>query len=296
MATRQENEAPNPAGRRAHEGHRRGRPGQGAKARNQDRFRSMINSKQATEDRTGIEQRYGLTEEGAVEKLFASVEYGESGYAVLLPVATRGIGFASVLEYQRFADAESISVYAYYRVMLHLFHLKLSLSYRSQTLAPNHPMDMIQPLSADDLNLLMGVSQVPLATYTILHDLGTAHTPDDYYPVLRSPQVSYNWVNFDPEELYNIGIQWALGLDIYNIRSILEQLSNPDTPLPVRTGFIDCNPIPGARWTDMLLTNMNSIWPENYDYGQLSFDIRSYQLLLANASNKVFKGFIRLSH
>ncbi|KAK6643333.1 hypothetical protein RUM43_004838 [Polyplax serrata] len=71
-------------------------------------------------------------------------------------------------------------------------------------------------------------------------------------------------------------------------------LSNPDTPLPVRTRFIDYNPIPGARWTDMVLTNMNNIWPENYDYGQLSFDVRSYQLLLANASNKVFKGFIRL--
>ncbi|KAK6633847.1 hypothetical protein RUM44_004454 [Polyplax serrata] len=142
--------------------------------------------------------------EGAVEKLFASVECGESGYAVLLPVATRGVGFASVLEYQRFADIDFISIHAYYRVTLHLFHLKLSLSYRSQTLAPNHPMGMIQPLAADDINLLMGVSQVPLATYTILHVLGTAHTPDDYCPVLRSPRVSYNWTGYDPEELHNI--------------------------------------------------------------------------------------------
>ncbi|KAK6630092.1 hypothetical protein RUM43_015071 [Polyplax serrata] len=51
MAARHDNEAPvlpenriQPAGRRAHERHRRGRPGQGAKAGNQDRFRSKINT------------------------------------------------------------------------------------------------------------------------------------------------------------------------------------------------------------------------------------------------------------
>ncbi|KAK6623863.1 hypothetical protein RUM44_010719 [Polyplax serrata] len=245
MAARQlENEAPNPeriqlTGRRAHEGHRRGRPGQGAKTRNQDRFRSKINSKQSSEDRTGIEQRHGLTEEGAVEKLFSSVECGESGYAVLLPVSSRGIGFASVLEYQRFAGTDSISIHSCYRVMLHLFQLKMSLSYRSQTLAPNHPLEIMQPLPSDDLNLLMGISQVPLATYTILHSLGTAHTPDDYYPVPRHPGSS--------------------------------------TPIAVRTGFLEHNPIPGARWADMLLTNIDSTWPADYGYGQLSFDVRAYQ-------------------
>lgn len=87
----------------------------------------------------------------------------------------------------------------------------------------------------------------------------------------------YDWMTLDPIELYNIGVQWAIGLDIFNIRSILEQLTFPATPIAVRTGFLEHNPIPGARWADMLLTNIDSTWPADYGYGQLSFDVRAYQ-------------------
>ncbi|KAK6633909.1 hypothetical protein RUM44_004516 [Polyplax serrata] len=111
-----------------------------------------------------------------------------------------------------------------------------------ETLAPNHPLEVMQPLPSDDLNLLKSISQVPLATYTILHSLGTAHTPDDYYPVPRNPQIVYDWMTLDPIELYNVEVQWAMGLDIFNVRSILEHLTFPVTPMAVRTEFFEHNP------------------------------------------------------
>ncbi|KAK6616800.1 hypothetical protein RUM43_015043 [Polyplax serrata] len=297
MAARQiEGEAPmndariQPAGRHAREGHRRGRPGQASKARNQDKFRSRINHRQAAEDRSAIEQRYGLQEEGAVEKLFTSVECGESSYAVLIPVSTRGIGFASVLEHQRFSD-DSMDIHAYYRVMLHLFQLEVVLSYRSQTVIPNRPFAVIPTLPADETNVLMSISQVPLATYTILHNVGAVHTPDDYYPVLRYPPLEYEWDRVSEDDRYAIGTQWAISLNVSNIREILLLLSDPITPLDVRNGFIDHCPIPGAQWINNLLMNADDIYPDNYDYTRLSYDVRLYQLLLSNASNKVYKPF-----
>ncbi|KAK6637190.1 hypothetical protein RUM44_007604 [Polyplax serrata] len=281
-----------PAGRRAREGHQRGRPGQAAKARNQDRFRSRVNHRQANEDRAAIEQRYGLQEEGAIERLFTAVECAESSYAVLIPVSTRGIGFACVLEYQRFMD-DSMTIHAYYRVMMYLFQLKLVLSYRSQTVISNRPFNVIPTLPADETNVRMSIAQVPLATYTVLHTVGAVHAPDDYYPVLRFPILEYNWNKMSSDDRYAVGTQWAISLNIMNIRDILMLVSDPATPLDVRNGFSDHCPIPGARWVDNLLINAEDIWPDNYDYSRLSYDIRSYQLLLSNASNKVYKGFIR---
>ncbi|KAK6630087.1 hypothetical protein RUM43_015087 [Polyplax serrata] len=42
----------------------------------------------------------------------------------------------------------------------------------------------------DVQNLLMSVPQIPLSMYTILHCFGVTHTPDDYYPIPRTPQVT----------------------------------------------------------------------------------------------------------
>ncbi|KAK6616767.1 hypothetical protein RUM43_015126 [Polyplax serrata] len=126
---RPEEEAPNPlriqpTNGRASGGHYRGKPGQGSKARHQERFRTKINSRQANEDRRQFETNYGINTTGDVEKLFSSVECTEAGFAVLLPIATRGVGFASVLEYQRFNDTESMTIHQYYRVMMYLLELK----------------------------------------------------------------------------------------------------------------------------------------------------------------------------
>ncbi|KAK6643309.1 hypothetical protein RUM43_004814 [Polyplax serrata] len=125
---------------------------------------------------------------------------------------------------------------------------------------------------------------------TTLHCLGVTHTPDVYYPISRSPEVVYTWSELDDDELRDVGIQWALGLDIYNILPILEQLASAQTPLIVRTTFTESH-----SWCKMVgqFANEYRPWPLNYEHGQLSMDIRSYQLLLANASNKVYKGFIR---
>ncbi|KAK6623883.1 hypothetical protein RUM44_010739 [Polyplax serrata] len=64
-----------------------------------------------------------------------------------------------------------------------------------------------------------------------------------------SMEVVYTWSELDDDELQDVGIQWALGLDIYNIRTILKQLASAQTPLIVRTTFIEYNPIPGAKWS-----------------------------------------------
>ncbi|KAK6616798.1 hypothetical protein RUM43_015052 [Polyplax serrata] len=101
------------------------------------------------------------------------------------------------------------------------------------------------------------------------------------------------WTELGEHELRDIGIQGALGLNIFNIRPILEQPASAQTPLIVRTTFYEYNPTPGTKWSDNLLTNIDSIWPLNYGYGQSGMDVRVYKLLLANASNKVYKGFIK---
>ncbi|KAK6616801.1 hypothetical protein RUM43_015044 [Polyplax serrata] len=84
----------------------------------------------------------------------------------------------------------AISIFAYYRVMLHLFAMNHYLSCHAHTLAANRVRSNTFDIAYDVQNLLMSVPQIPLSMYTILHCVGVTQTPDDYYPIPRTPQVT----------------------------------------------------------------------------------------------------------
>ncbi|KAK6624533.1 hypothetical protein RUM44_011392 [Polyplax serrata] len=121
----------------------------------------------------------------------------------------------------------------HYTVMLSLFDFR-GLSYRTRTLAANQPYLTVQPMKSDIQSFLMGISLVPLSTYLLLHCLGTAHIPDNYYLVPRIQNLEIDWNDMDEEELKETAILWALGLSTTNFRDVL-LLSSEDTPLMVRS-------------------------------------------------------------
>lgn len=127
--------------------------------------------------------------------------------------------------------------------------------------------------------ILQTVNQVPLPFYNIICSLGKIEATIVWnaFPVVEDPQTAE---------------QAACYLYPSNIRATLNVMSNGETPLVMRQGFRALNPVPGVRWIDDVIANVEDIWPENYGPELLLQDTRAYSNLLTRAGNRLPKSYL----
>ena len=108
--------------------------GKASRQKKTDAFRSKVGTKQLNEARERVQKRLRVFDESTaeLEQALNSMAISVQPTAVPLPVATRGVGFAAVVEYLKMcttwslqAIAEICTIHHYYRVSLSLAYFKL---------------------------------------------------------------------------------------------------------------------------------------------------------------------------
>ena len=145
--------------------------GKASRKRTSEAFRRKVGNKQAQEARDRIFKKHGLfdADTAELEKSLTNMSLTVQSYAVPLTVSTRGIGFASTVEYSRMittwnlmAISEICTVYQYYRVGLYLAYYRVCESRFSQSEMQSYPMQNLVYFSEEIRQILVTVSQVPV--------------------------------------------------------------------------------------------------------------------------------------
>lgn len=237
-----------------------------------------MNARQAKEEREAAMKRLGVFDDSTaeLERAIESLKVTVQPLAVPLPAASRGVGFAAVAEYSRMISAwdratihELCTIHQYYRVELSLFYFKLFLARYAQNERESVPMSQPFLFDEDWRQILQTVNQVPIPFYNIICSLGKVEGSVIWnaFPVVENPQTAE---------------QAACYLNPSNIRATLDIMSNVDTPLVMRQGFRALNPVPGVRWIDDVIVNIEEIWPENYGPDLLLQDISNSKFPVYN--------------
>lgn len=267
--------------------------GKGAKAKSSKAFVTSSNAKYMQQQREAAMKRLGVFNCDAeqLEASLKSMMVTVQPRAIPLPIATRGAGFATVAEFSRMTSAWNqatieviCTIHQYYRVTLFLITFKIYYARYVQHKEESFPMSNRFIMNEEYRQVLQTVSQVPISTYNILCSIGTVEG-----------ETAFN--SYLPSEGLDYGQDVALYLTPFNIREAVVQLSDPATQEVHRRSFFELNPLPAARWTDVVgvgpvLQNPDAIWPADYGVATLQADVHAYSNLLTRAGNRLPKSFL----
>ncbi|KAK2575432.1 hypothetical protein KPH14_000889 [Odynerus spinipes] len=184
------------------------------------------------ERRNKIFEKYGLFDADAceLEQSLNNMSLTVQSYAVPLTVSTRGVGFAATIEYSRMTTTWNFQAIV---EICTIFHEEVR-------------------------QILASVSQVPVATSTILGAIGKI-------------EGSTVWHSYLPDVEMDDPISCALFLSPSNIRSVLDHINADATPIAFRERFRQMCPVPGIHWSvDHRVQNADEVWPLNYSSDTLS--------------------------
>ncbi|KAL0276767.1 UNVERIFIED_CONTAM: hypothetical protein PYX00_004268 [Menopon gallinae] len=139
-----------------------------------------MNQRQYEAKRKEIEKHFLSDDEMAVlEESLKSMRLTVQPRAIPMPVATRGVGFASAIEYSGMIttwNVEAIevicSIHQYYRVNMFLLYYKLYLANRDQGEMLSYPIEGVMIMSEEIRQIVAPISQIPIAISNILHAAG----------------------------------------------------------------------------------------------------------------------------
>jgi hypothetical protein len=201
-------------------------------------------------------------------------------YAVPLTVSTRGVGFAVTVEYSRMATtwnlsaiAEICTIYQYYRVGLFLAYYRVCEARFSQSEVQSYPLRNLVYFSEETRQILATVSQVPIATSSILSAIGRV-------------EGSTVWHSYLPDVELTDATICAVFMSPKNIREIMSHINVDATPLAFRQEFRQLCSVPGIYWSaDFRILNIDDVWPADYSADQLRTDVHAYVNLLTRVSS-----------
>lgn len=268
------------------------RPGKASRARKSDEFRIKMNSRQYEARRKEREDYFLVGDElAAVEEGLKSMRLTLQPRAIPMTVATRGVGFASAIEYSRMIttwNVEAIeaicTIHQYFRVNMFLLYYKLYLANREQGEMLSFPLEGVLLMSEELRQIIAPITQVPIAMSNVLHAVGKIEGETTFHARMF----------FEPPQS---GEQMAIYLNPTVMRDTVEYLSNPLNSIEERNRFHALNPIPGAIWVNTeadgwILQNPDQIWPLGYGAQQLSADVHAYQNLLTRAGGRLPRSFL----
>lgn len=164
-----------------------------------------------------------------------------------IPVATRGIGIACTIEYNKMtttwsysAISEICTIHQYYRVALYLFYSKCVDSRMTQVQSESFPLSSPQYLNGEIRFHLDPIGQMPICVATILSSIGRITVGNRIWHCFLPKPAPVRVENPEFCVLY---------LQPNCIRVVLETLSrNTAHVADFVTAFrVNC-PIPGAEW------------------------------------------------
>lgn len=263
----------------------------GRDQKRQDAFRENVGQQKAKELQEQLDKDlfFGFSYDS---KAMESQKVTVTPQAQIVPVTTRGIGFAAHSLFVRISSTirnlPPCTVYQLYRVALAQFEFRVSQSLHNNYLPTTCPKeDYVQPIFSTEMtDLLLSIQVNFNLIANIINAAGVFSFDVTYYP--RIPNLPNH----------------PCCLTTTNLRATVVALANPRFDRAERVRFYQNNPIPGAIWQgvvppsgrrladfeiDPILANPNQIMPARYTPRDLQKDIAAMQDLLDVCARKKSK-------
>jgi len=216
----------------------------------------------------------------------------------IVPITTRGAGFLTQECYdeaviQHPKAARACNVNQAYRVVLAQQQLQLLKSEENALLNDPTVMQIETELPSIDATMQQAIASTPQSfrlTADLINTIGKCEVGQtNYRPVILSPKIKSSSIPVTSTKRrreYSDLLPDPYAVTFKNLRETVEALSSPQTPIEARRYFYDNNPIPGAVFSEGLLTNANDIMPAGYDVANLARDQRHFRAMLGMLSSK----------
>lgn len=219
---------------------------------------------------------------------------GGTTHAIQIAVTTRGIGLNTAYsydllrrKYQKFFDSTRLTVFQAYRVSLAQLDHKLKLAKNDRKGNPNLAFPSSGFLNNDFREQILACKDNFTLVAGAINIVGNVKYNDqDYVPFV--PKLEPLPIRSDSSKK---STSPAVRPDpflvtLYNLRSVVEALSDVNTPHEVRTYFESLSPIPGAVWNNHLITNADDIIPADYDDAMLADDVENFNAFVKLVAGK----------